>query len=51
MKHKTFAKILLPLVFLTFTLGCTTVKGWVGSAKIKLTKGPRRFWPRKASRI
>jgi len=30
MKNKTFAKILLPLVFLTFTLGCSTVKGWFG---------------------
>ena len=30
MKHKTFAKILLPLVFLAFTVGCSTVKGWFG---------------------
>src|SRR5512139_2761540 len=30
MKHKTFAKLLLPLVVLMFTLGCSTVKGWFG---------------------
>lgn len=28
MKQKTIVKILLPLVFLTFTFGCSTVKGW-----------------------
>ncbi|MCX5889068.1 MAG: outer membrane protein assembly factor BamD [Deltaproteobacteria bacterium] len=33
MKQKTFVKILLPLVFLTFTFGCSTVKGWFGKNK------------------
>ena len=28
MKPKTFVKIFLPLVFLTFVFGCSTVKGW-----------------------
>ena len=40
MKHKTFAKILLPLIFLTFTLGCSTVKGWVGLGKDKTDDRP-----------
>ena len=33
MNRKTFAKILLPLVFLTFTTGCSTVKGWFSKDK------------------
>jgi outer membrane protein assembly factor BamD len=33
MNQKTFAKIFLPLVFLTFTLGCSTVKGWFSKSK------------------
>src|SRR5512139_3422126 len=28
MKQKTFIKILVPLVFLTFTCGCSTISGW-----------------------
>ncbi|MCK9377078.1 MAG: outer membrane protein assembly factor BamD [Syntrophobacterales bacterium] len=33
MNHKTFTKIFLPLVFLAFTLGCSTVSGWFGKKK------------------
>ena len=33
MNQKTFARLLLPVVFLTFTFGCSTVKGWFGSKK------------------
>ena len=49
MNQKTIAKFLLPLVFLTFTCGCSTVKGWFGKKKNRTS--PRRSWPRKASRI
>jgi len=33
MKQKTFVKILLPLVFLTFTIGCSSITGWFGKNK------------------
>lgn len=33
MKAKNFARIIVPVVFLTFTLGCSTVKGWFGKKK------------------
>jgi len=33
MKQKTFIKLLLPIVLLTFTFGCSTVKGWFGKKK------------------
>lgn len=33
MKEKTFAKLLLPVVLLSFTLGCSTFKGWFGKKK------------------
>lgn len=33
MNPKTFAKLLLPVVVLTFTFGCSTVKGWFGKNK------------------
>jgi len=33
MNRKTFAAILLPLVFFTFTMGCSTIKGWFGKDK------------------
>ena len=49
MKSKTYvprvARLLLPLVFLTFTFGCSTVKGWFsskkpdGSADVMATQG------------
>ena len=40
MKYKTFAKLLLPLVFLTFTFGCSTVKGWFGNKNKNEGKPP-----------
>jgi outer membrane protein assembly factor BamD len=33
MNHKRIAKLLLPLVVLTFICGCSTVKGWFGAKK------------------
>jgi len=33
MRRKTLAKLLIPLVLLTFVLGCSTIKGWFGSEK------------------
>lgn len=33
MRQKTFVKILLPLVFLTFTFGCSTITGWFDKNK------------------
>ncbi len=40
MKQKTFAKLLLPLVVLMFTFGCSTVKGWFGKNKNNEGKPP-----------
>jgi outer membrane protein assembly factor BamD len=33
MKQKTLVKLLLPLVLLSFTCGCSTFKGWFGKKK------------------
>jgi outer membrane protein assembly factor BamD len=33
MKHKTLIKLILPLLLLSFTMGCSTIKGWFGKKK------------------
>jgi outer membrane protein assembly factor BamD len=33
MNRKTIVKLLLPLAFLAFTMGCSTIKGWFGKDK------------------
>jgi outer membrane protein assembly factor BamD len=33
MNRKIVVKLVLPLLFLTFTMGCATIKGWFGSKK------------------
>ncbi len=40
MKSKTFAKLLMPVVLLSFILGCSTVKGWFGKDKKNEGKPP-----------